>query len=159
MQCINKLMFQSCPDIVESLKRTDFVEFTDHLEGLVSIYQLNADKKIKSKAFIALQALETDLASMASTYSHITDGDTVVMKSLLGLLQPRKGGHPVKLTYYVSPYEFLDVSSKSTLPNDVKTIVSKKIGCVATVNIQAATSYKLQMSTTVNIMRTPDGKR
>jgi len=125
----------------------------------VSIYQLNADKKIKSKAYIALQALETDLSSMAGTYAHITDGESVVMKSLLGLLRPRKGGHPVKLVYFVSPYEFLDVNSKSTLPNDGKTILKHKLGNVATVNIQASTSHKLQMNTTVNIMRTPDGKR
>jgi len=144
---------------VESLTRTDFVDFTEHLEGLVSIYQLNADKKIKSKAFIALQALESDLALMSSTYAHIADAESVVMKSLLGLLQPRKGGHPVKLVYYVSPYEFLDVNTKTSLTNDVKTVLSKKLGSIATVSIQASTSHKLQMSTTVNIMRTPDGKR
>ena len=145
--------------MVSCLRKNDFADFTAHLEGLVAIYQLNADKKIKSKAFIALQALESDLLLIASTYSHVKDGEAVVMKSLLGLVLPRKGGHPVKLTYFISPYEFLDVNSKITLPSDVDTIVEKKLGNVATICIQGSVSRKLQMSTTVSIMRGPDGKK
>lgn len=34
----------SCPEIVQVLRNGDFVEFTKHLEGLIAIYQLNADK-------------------------------------------------------------------------------------------------------------------
>lgn len=144
---------------MESLTKTDFQDFTAHLEGLVSIYQLTADKKIKSKAYIALQCLEADLASISSSYSHIAEAETVIMKSLLGLLQPRKGGHPVKLVYFISPYEFLDVTTKSMLTNDVNTVLSNKLGSAATIHIQASSSRKLQMSTTVNVTRTPDGKR
>ena len=96
---------------------------------------------------------------MASTYSHVTDGETVVMKSLIGLLQPRRGGHPIKLTFYITPYEFLDVSTKGTFQTDVQTILERKLGVVATVSVQAYSSHKLQMNTTVSIMRTPDGKR
>ncbi|CAG7730297.1 unnamed protein product, partial [Allacma fusca] len=123
---------QNVPEMVDCLRRNDFTDFTAHLEGLVAIYQLNADKKIKSKAFIALQALEADLLAMASTYAHMSDGEAVVTKSLLGLVQPRKGGHPVKLVYFISPYEFLDVDSKVSLPTDVPTILEKKLGNVAT---------------------------
>ncbi|CAG7728456.1 unnamed protein product [Allacma fusca] len=53
----------------------------------------------------------------------------------------------------------MDVDSKVSLPTDVPTILEKKLGNVATVSIQATTSRKLQMSTTVSIMRTPDGKK
>jgi mediator of RNA polymerase II transcription subunit 1 len=96
---------------------------------------------------------------MASTYAHVTDGETVVMKSLIGLLQPRRGGHPVKLTFFVTPYEFLDVNTKGSLQADVETIRERKLGLSATVSVQAYSSHKLQMSTTVSLMRTPDGKR
>jgi len=145
--------------MVECLKNRDFEDFTEHLEGLVSIYHLNADKKIKSKAFIALQALEADLSAIFGTYSQNSDADIVIMKSLLGLVQQRKGGHPVKLVYFISPYEFLDAASRSTLPTDKKTILSSKLGTSATISIQSSTSHKLQMSTTVNIVRSPDGKK
>lgn len=40
---------------MECLSIGDFADFTAHLEGFSSIYQLNADKKSKSKAFQALQ--------------------------------------------------------------------------------------------------------
>jgi mediator of RNA polymerase II transcription subunit 1 len=56
---------QSCIELVSCLQRGDFADFTAQLEGLASIYQLNAEKKIKVKAFLALQALETDLYNLS----------------------------------------------------------------------------------------------
>ena len=50
-----EVVFQSSPELMECLSRGDFADFTAHLEGFTSIYQLNADKKSKSKAFQALQ--------------------------------------------------------------------------------------------------------
>ncbi|ODM89520.1 Mediator of RNA polymerase II transcription subunit 1 [Orchesella cincta] len=154
------LVEYQCPDLIKSLEVQDFKDFTAHLQGLISIYNLNADKIIKSKAFIALQALEADLAAMASTYSNQETGERLIMKSLLGHFQPRRGGHPVKLTYYISPYEFFDKDTKTCVPNDIAEIVKRQIGTSATVSIQGSPGInrKLQMSATVNIMRTPDGK-
>uniref|UniRef100_A0A131YXA5 Mediator of RNA polymerase II transcription subunit 1 n=1 Tax=Rhipicephalus appendiculatus TaxID=34631 RepID=A0A131YXA5_RHIAP len=39
----------SCPELTQVLLRGDFAEFTKHLEGLASIYQLNADKKTEDQ--------------------------------------------------------------------------------------------------------------
>lgn len=138
----------------------DFKDFSDHLKGLISIYNLNADKHIKSKAFIALQAMETDLAAMASTYSHESKADQVIMKHLLGHFQGRRGGHPVKLTYYISPYEFFDKETKSCIPNDINEIVKRQVGTSATVSIQGSPGInrKLQMNTNVTVYRNPEGK-
>ena len=55
----------SCPEITDVLNNSDFTEFTKHLDGLSAIYQLNADKKQKTKAYLALHALETDLSMLA----------------------------------------------------------------------------------------------
>ncbi|KFM64339.1 Mediator of RNA polymerase II transcription subunit 1, partial [Stegodyphus mimosarum] len=51
--------------LVKVLRSGNFTEFTKHLEGLASIYQLNAEKRQKSKAYLALQALEVDLSMLA----------------------------------------------------------------------------------------------
>jgi len=34
----------------------------------------------------------------------------------VGILEPRKGGHPMKLTYFISPYNLLDLKAKTSLP-------------------------------------------
>jgi len=77
---------------VKSLSKGDFEDFTAQLEGLISIYQLNAEKKVKCKAFSALCALETDLGAMWSTFSHIKDVSTVLNASSVGILEKRRGG-------------------------------------------------------------------
>ncbi|CAL4184365.1 unnamed protein product, partial [Meganyctiphanes norvegica] len=84
---------QSSPELVECLSRSDFADFTAHLEGFSSIYQLNTDKKSKSKAYQALLALETDLTNLFElTQETIKDPYKLVLKSPVGLLQPRRGG-------------------------------------------------------------------
>lgn len=56
---------QSCLELVNCLSSGDFADFTAQLEGFVSIYQLNAEKKVKCKAFTALESLEADLNTLA----------------------------------------------------------------------------------------------
>lgn len=46
---------ESDSELVSVLKAGDFNDFTQQLEGFQSIYQLNAESKIKSKAFVCLQ--------------------------------------------------------------------------------------------------------
>ena len=46
---------ESDSELVSVLKNGDFNDFTQQLEGFQSIYQLNAESKIKSKAFVCLQ--------------------------------------------------------------------------------------------------------
>lgn len=43
----SKVEQQSCAELVNCLSRGDFADFTAQLEGFASIYQLNAEKKIK----------------------------------------------------------------------------------------------------------------
>ena len=78
------------------LSRGDFADFTKQLEGLAAIYQLNADKKLKSKAFLALQALETDLTTLAGVQSFIKEPHNIVHKSPVGILEKRKGGEIIQ---------------------------------------------------------------
>ncbi|CAG2103315.1 unnamed protein product [Medioppia subpectinata] len=149
----------SCPELTEVLQKGDFVEFTKHLEGLSAIYQINADKKNKTKAYLALHALEIDLSSLAELQNHqINDINNLVHKSPVGILEPRKGGHPMRLTYFVPPYDLIDVVSKSCLPLNVEVILEKKLGTSATVCIESSSSHRLQHESLINTLKTPEGK-
>lgn len=55
-----------CPVLTQVLFNNDLETFARHLEGFASIYQLNTDKKQKSRAYTALTALETDLSKLAN---------------------------------------------------------------------------------------------
>ncbi|KAH6939635.1 hypothetical protein HPB50_020236 [Hyalomma asiaticum] len=150
----------SCPELTQVLLRGDFAEFTKHLEGLASIYQLNADKKQKTKAYLALQALETDLSILSQLQSFMNEPSNLVHKSPVGILQPRKGGHPMKLTFFISPYDLLDVDSKSSIPLTVegKSILEKGLGHSVSVCIESSGSHKLQTTSLISVTNTPEGK-
>jgi mediator of RNA polymerase II transcription subunit 1 len=77
---------QSCEALASALSRGDFVDFTTQLEGLASIYQLNADKKVKCKAFSALQSLEADLGVLAQLQTFMKEPFNLVHKSPVGKL-------------------------------------------------------------------------
>lgn len=83
---------QSCEELVLCLSVGDFADFTAQLEGLASIYQLNAEKKVKCKAFSALQSLEADLGTLATLQSFIKEPFNLVHKSPVGILEKRRGG-------------------------------------------------------------------
>lgn len=73
------------------LSERNFADFTAQLEGLASIYQLNAEKKVKCKAFSALTSVEADLTTLASLH-YIKDLVSIVHNSPVGLLEKRRGG-------------------------------------------------------------------
>lgn len=148
----------SCPELTQVLLRGDFAEFTKHLEGLASIYQLNADKKQKTKAYLALQALETDLSILSQLQSFMNEPSNLVHKSPVGILQPRKGGHPMKLTFFISPYDLLDVDSQSSIPLTVEAILEKGLGHSVSVCIESSGSHKLQTTSLISVTNTPEGK-
>ena len=76
-----------------TLENRDFKDFTLQLEGLISIYNLNADKIIKSQAFTSLQFLETDIAQLFELQSaYMTDPFEIIHKSDVGFVQKRRGG-------------------------------------------------------------------
>lgn len=151
---------QSCKELVSCLLKGDFADFTAQLEGLTSIYQLNADKKTKSNAFVALQALESDLQTLYSLNANNKD-PYALLQSTVGILQPRRGGHPLRLTYFVSPYQLLDVDSGSIRPLTVDLVHahSTTIGFSVTVHLEAASSNKLQMKQIVKVQDDAQGNR
>lgn len=75
------------------MENRDFKDFTLQLEGLISIYNLNADQKVKSKAFTSLQNLEADIVQLAELQCmYMKDPFDIIHKSDVGFVQKRRGG-------------------------------------------------------------------
>jgi mediator of RNA polymerase II transcription subunit 1 len=147
--------------LVLCLQNGDFADFTLQLEGLQSIYQLNAESKIKSKAFVALQALETDLYTLydlAQLQAHMKDPQLLIMQSPVGMLQRRRGGHAMRCTFLVPPYDLIDPEKKQMQPLTAALINSKKLGRFVTVNLEAAAANKLQTCCILNINKDQQGR-
>ncbi|XP_077279456.1 mediator complex subunit 1 [Temnothorax americanus] len=149
---------QSCEALASALSRGDFIDFTTQLEGLASIYQLNADKKVKCKAFSALQSLEADLGVLAQLQTFMKEPFNLVHKSPVGILERRRGGHPMKLTYFVSPYDLIDEENRTYDTLNPDTIVKRKIGHSVTVCMEGSTGHKLPTSSIITVNRSPTGK-
>ncbi|CAG0881757.1 unnamed protein product [Darwinula stevensoni] len=146
------------PEMRNALNRADFQDFISHLEGLNAIYQLNTDIKTKGKAWIALSSLERDLGALAEMQMALTpDPHSLIHDSPVGVLQPRQGGHPMLLTYFISPYELLDKKAGVALPLTVEMVTSSKKGRYVAVVLQPATPNKLQVMSVLNTNRTGDG--
>lgn len=157
-----KIEQQSCEELVSCISRGDFADFTAQLEGLTAVYQLNAEKKVKCKAFSALQSLEEDLWTLRQYQSFIKDPWAQVHKSPIGFLQKRRGGHAMRLTYFVSPYELLDKDKglqplttelltlgKPAASSGLASLVAPShtpIGHSATVLLEGSIANKLQLS-------------
>lgn len=43
----------------------------------------------------------------------ITSCHDLVHKSPIGFMEPRRGGLPVKLTYFITPYDLVDAAQKT----------------------------------------------
>ena len=53
---------KNCPEIISCLTKGDFNKFIDHLEGLMSIYDMpNASAHDKTRGWHSLSVLEADL--------------------------------------------------------------------------------------------------
>lgn len=150
---------QSCIELVNCLSQGDFTDFTTQLEGFVSIYQLNAEKKVKCKAFTALEALETDLCTLAQLQTFIKEPFNLLHKSPVGVLEKRRGGHPMKLTYFISPYDLLNVDKHELDAISIESVVAKGLGNWVTVCMESSTAHKLQTSTLITVNRNLNGKR
>ncbi|OWF39396.1 Mediator of RNA polymerase II transcription subunit 1 [Mizuhopecten yessoensis] len=147
----------SCEELTEILSKGQFDEFVVHLEGLQDIYKIPGDKKQKSKAFLALHSLETDLNNLAQLQSAIKGVANCIHKSPLGILLPRKGGCPMKLIYFVSPYDLLDKKTKSPHPMTVEAITEYELGQSVTVCIEPCSPNKLQTIPLMSVVK-QDGK-
>lgn len=150
---------QSCKELVACLSRGDFADFTAQLEGFASIYQLNAEKKIKSKAFTALQSLECDLSTLAQLQMFMKEPFNLLHKSPVGILEKRKGGHPMKLTYFVSPYDMINRDNDNMDIMTVEGVTLKNLGYSVTVCMEGSAAHKLQSSTLITVNKNHNGKR
>lgn len=153
-----KMEQQSCIELVSCLSRGDFTDFTAQLEGFASIYQLNAEKKVKCKAFTALESLEADLSTLAQLQMFMKEPFNLIHKSPVGILEPRKGGHPMKLTYFVSPYDLLNIEKNDLDPINIDNIISKNLGYSVTVCMEGSAAHKLQTSNLITVNRSVNGK-
>ncbi|XP_062364237.1 mediator of RNA polymerase II transcription subunit 1 [Cinclus cinclus] len=100
----------SCPELVQHLREKNFDEFSKHLKGLVNLYKLPGDNKLKTKMYLALQSLELDLQKMAGMYWQATNANPLdkILHGSVGYLTPRSGGLLMNLKYYVSPYDLFE---------------------------------------------------
>jgi len=141
---------QPCPEITDCLTAGDFTTFVKHLEGLSAVYNLpECSGEYKSSAWQALWTLEHDLMLIASQQSWVTDMNHLIHKTGIGLLHNRAGGLPMKLRFFLPPYELLDTASKTILPMSQETIVSKDLGLTATVALKPSRDTYLLPLTSV----------
>lgn len=114
-------------------------------QGLCAIYQISADKKLKSKAFQALSALEIDLSSMSQLPTYSQDVSSLVHKSPLGMVTQRVGGLPLTLTYFLSPFNLIKAQSPN-ISTMLEKIADTNLGLSCTVGIESAGNYQLPVS-------------
>ncbi|KAL4222592.1 Mediator of RNA polymerase II transcription subunit 1 [Mactra antiquata] len=149
----------SCEDMVEVLSKGNFEEFVKHLQGLLSIYSIQGDRKQKNKGYLALSSLESDLNQLAQLQSSINGVANYIHKSPLGILLPRRGGHPMKLIYYVSPYDLLCKKTMSSHAMTVEAITENHLGHSVTVTLEPSSSVnKLQTIPLMSVRTNQDGR-
>lgn len=66
-------------------------------------------------------------------------------------------GHSVKMIYFNSPYELLDVEAQCSVSLTYETASSMDLAHFVSVNIEASSSHKLQTTSLVNIIKGNDG--
>ncbi|KAH8369874.1 hypothetical protein KR093_001338, partial [Drosophila rubida] len=149
----------SSTDLLNCLKEGDFTDFTVQLEGLSSIYQLNAEPKVKKKAFVALEAMETDIYNLYQQQLQLhqqeqppSDSYQIMKKSSVGLVMQRRGGHPMKLTYFCPPLHLLEAQVKGDLADatasrdyNIEQVMKSPVSLNATLNLEGSSANKLQI--------------
>jgi len=135
---------QSAPEISDCLSKGDFDTFCDHVKGLLAVYDMpDCSPLDKSRAWQALYTLEHDLSILSSNQSWVTDVNQMIHKTALGMVHNRAGGIPMKLRFFMPPYELLDTEKQTILPMNQATVVSKNLGLVASVVLQSSTTSHL----------------
>uniref|UniRef100_A0A8C4T0S4 Mediator of RNA polymerase II transcription subunit 1 n=1 Tax=Erpetoichthys calabaricus TaxID=27687 RepID=A0A8C4T0S4_ERPCA len=158
----------SCPELVQHLRERNFEEFSKHLKGLVNLYKLPGDNKLKTKMYLALQSLELDLTKMMHMFRLATSGSTLytILHGSVGLLTPRCGGHLMNLKCYVSPSDVLacDMLEEGTgallqLSDVNVNAVPRSLGLNVSVTIEGASSmYKLPIAPLITGSHPVDNK-
>ncbi|XP_033114233.1 mediator of RNA polymerase II transcription subunit 1-like [Anneissia japonica] len=105
----------SCHEMRDCLSQSNFKGFLEHLKGLNNFYQLPCEVSVKRDAFKCLQTLEDDLKEIFNI-SCLTTSNVMmlILKGLVGFVTPRIGGYPMRLTFFVSPYDLLNVEKKTS---------------------------------------------
>uniref|UniRef100_A0A663MPN7 Mediator of RNA polymerase II transcription subunit 1 n=1 Tax=Athene cunicularia TaxID=194338 RepID=A0A663MPN7_ATHCN len=138
----------SCPELVQHLREKNFDEFSKHLRGLVNLYKLPGDNKLKTKMYLALQSLELDLSKMAGMYWQATNANPLdkILHGSVGYLTPRSGGLLMNLKYYVSPYDlFEDGTGASVILHENN--VPRSLGMNVSVTVEGTMAmYKLPIA-------------
>uniref|UniRef100_H2LWC7 Mediator of RNA polymerase II transcription subunit 1 n=1 Tax=Oryzias latipes TaxID=8090 RepID=H2LWC7_ORYLA len=150
----------SCPELIQHLREKKFEEFSKHLKGLVDLYKLPGDNKLKTKMYIALQSLELDLAKMMHMFRLATNANTVetILHGSVGLLTPRSGGNLVTLQCYVSPYDIFQEGSGTQL-NLTDSNVPRSLGVSVSVTIEGTSAvYKLPIAPLITGSHPVDNK-
>ncbi|KAK1881645.1 Mediator of RNA polymerase II transcription subunit 1 [Dissostichus eleginoides] len=150
----------SCPELIQHLREKNFEEFSKHLKGLVELYKLPGDNKLKTKMYIALQSLELDLTKMMHMFRLATSANAVetILHGGVGLLTARSGGHLVSLQCYVSPYDIFEEGPDSQL-NSPDGIVPRSLGVSVSVTIEGTTAtYKLPIAPLISGSHPVDNK-
>ena len=84
---------------------------------------------------------------------------TMIILLISGILERRKGGHAMKLTYFVSPYDLIDHENRSCETLSLDAVISRKIGHSVTVCLEGSTAHKLPTSSITTVSRGPSGRR
>eukprot|EP00092_Neocalanus_flemingeri_P076564 GFUD01094984.1.p1 GENE.GFUD01094984.1~~GFUD01094984.1.p1 ORF type:complete len:1073 (+),score=247.31 GFUD01094984.1:71-3220(+) len=127
----------SAPEISDCLSKGDFTMFVEHIKGLMAVYDLPECGPVdKSRAWQALYNLEHDLTLLASGQSWVTDINQLIHKTGLGMVHNRAGGIPMKLRFFLPPYELLDMEQQTILPMNQSTITTKNLGFCATITLR-----------------------
>uniref|UniRef100_A0A8C8ATS2 Mediator of RNA polymerase II transcription subunit 1 n=1 Tax=Otus sunia TaxID=257818 RepID=A0A8C8ATS2_9STRI len=138
----------SCPELVQHLREKNFDEFSKHLRGLVNLYKLPGDNKLKTKMYLALQSLELDLSKMAGMYWQATNANPLdkILHGSVGYLTPRSGGLLMNLKYYVSPYDlFEDGTGAAVILHENN--VPRSLGMNVSVTVEGTMAmYKLPIA-------------
>uniref|UniRef100_A0A7N9AW67 Mediator of RNA polymerase II transcription subunit 1 n=1 Tax=Mastacembelus armatus TaxID=205130 RepID=A0A7N9AW67_9TELE len=150
----------SCPELIQHLREKNFEEFSKHLKGLVDLYKLPGDNKLKTKMYIALQSLELDLTKMMHMFRFATNANTVetILHGSVGLLTARSGGHLVSLQCYVSPYDIFEEGTGTQL-NLTDNSVPRSLGVSVSVTIEGTSAvYKLPIAPLITGSHPVDNK-
>ncbi len=102
----------------------------------MAIYDMpSASAQDKTRGWNALSFLEADLVRIGS-YLDSEDLNSTVNHGPLGFVQSRAGGLPLRLTYFISPLDKVDVVTKSLRPLTQAMICEENLGISATIGIE-----------------------
>ncbi|XP_067929237.1 mediator of RNA polymerase II transcription subunit 1-like [Watersipora subatra] len=152
----------SVPAMTQALRQGDVKLFMEHIKGFMDMYNMDSEKSVKTKFFIVQQSLESDIEKMNKVQMQQVKNAHLgfqIYKLPMGLVQPRNGGLPTKLTFFITPYDFLSEKVPTGHPMSIESIQSLDLGMSATIGIeQSSTNHQLQTIPLSNFTRGPDNR-